>query len=99
MYTLRLLAPVYTERQKLPGMMRQRLKDSFSQLTQDPRPHNSVELRLIEDFPLEVRRLRVEKWRVLYTIDPEFAEITILAIRKRPPYDYQDLAELLSQLD
>jgi len=45
-----------------------------------------------------LRRLRIEAWRILYVIDVEWNLITILAVRKRPPYDYKDLQELLDKL-
>jgi hypothetical protein len=46
-----------------------------------------------------VRRLRLERWRVVYVVDEEWSEIGVLAVRKRPPYDYRDLPELLSELN
>jgi mRNA-degrading endonuclease RelE of RelBE toxin-antitoxin system len=47
---------------------------------------------------LEVHRLRIDSWRVLYVIDPEWEIITVLAVRKRPPYNYEDLRDLLPSL-
>ena len=47
---------------------------------------------------LELRRLRIERWRVVYMIDEEWELVTVLAVRKRPPYDYEDLEELLAEL-
>jgi len=46
----------------------------------------------------EVRRIRLDNWRIIYAINDEWGEIGILAIEKRPPYDYQDLEDLLSDL-
>jgi len=46
---------------------------------------------------LELRRLRIERWRVVY-MDEEWELVTVLAVRKRPPYDYEDLEELLAEL-
>ncbi len=37
-------------------------------------------------------------WRIVYTIAELDNIIDILAIRKRPPYDYGDLATLLKSL-
>ena len=48
---------------------------------------------------LEARRLRLDRWRVIYVVDEEWAEIGVLAVRKRPPYEYDDLSELLAELD
>ena len=49
-------------------------------------------------FVLEVRRLRLEHWRVVYIVDEQSAGVGVLAIRKRPLYDYNDLPELLAGL-
>jgi mRNA interferase RelE/StbE len=85
---------------RLPGKMRQRVKRSIDGLQNEPRPAESKRL----DFPdpdqfpglgVEVRRLRLDKWRVLYSIREEEKVVDVLAIRKRPPYDYGDLQELL----
>ncbi len=46
-----------------------------------------------------MRRLRLDRWRVIYVVDDNWEEVGVLAIRKRPPYDYSDLDELLSDLD
>ena len=47
---------------------------------------------------LELRRLRLDNWRVVYVIDESWEIITVLAVRKRPPYDYSDLSALLAEL-
>ena len=47
---------------------------------------------------LEARCLRLDQWRVVYTIDTEWDVITVLAVRKRPPYNYEDLQALIGLL-
>jgi mRNA interferase RelE/StbE len=47
---------------------------------------------------VEARRLRIDQWRVVYTIDSEWEVITVLAVRKRPPYNYEDLQALIELL-
>jgi len=42
--------------------------------------------------------LRLDNWRVVYVIDDLWEIITVLAVRKRPPYNYDDLRELLEDL-
>ncbi len=49
-------------------------------------------------MPIEARRLRIDKWRVIYVIDKEWDTIVILAVRKCPPYDYQDLTDIIKRL-
>jgi mRNA-degrading endonuclease RelE of RelBE toxin-antitoxin system len=91
----------FKEIQQLPGALRARIRRVVNSLEKDPRPPGSKPLNVPEDLALhdvEARRLRVENWRVIYVIDEPWATISILAVRKRPPYDYEDLADILSQL-
>ena len=86
---------------KLPGHMRQRVRRAVNDLREAPRPSNSRSLDIPEDLRiegLEARRLRLDQWRVVYTIDTEWELITVLAVRKRPPYNYEDLQALLGLL-
>ncbi len=85
---------------RLPGKVRQRVKRSIDGLQSEPRPPDSKELAFPNPavFPgpdIEVRRIRIDKWRVLYTIREEEKVVDVLALRKRPPYDYGDLHDLL----
>ena len=41
----------------------------------------------------------MDSWRIIYVVDDQLAEVGILAVRKRPPYDYSDLGELLAHLN
>lgn len=100
MYRVRLQAAVYNERKALPGNIRQRMKNLIDSLAEEPRPYNSVELDLEEvDTNWEIRRIRLSMWGVMYAIDEEFQQVAILAIRKRPPYDYEDISDLLVNLE
>jgi mRNA interferase RelE/StbE len=91
---------VYQERKILPGVIRQRIKNMIDALGENPRPHNSIILEWDKaETGWEVRRIRVENRRIIYAIDDEFRQVAILAIRKRPPYDYEDLGDLFSNLE
>jgi len=83
------------EIKKLPGNIRQRIRRAISDLADNSRPHYSEEMDAPDDFDLELRRLRIDPWRVIYVVDEEYSEVGVLAVRKRPPYDYSDLTELL----
>ncbi|HOQ97833.1 MAG TPA: type II toxin-antitoxin system RelE/ParE family toxin [Anaerolineae bacterium] len=80
---------------ELPGHLRQRLRRAIDDLSHEPRPSQSKRLDL-PDATLEVRRLRMDRWRVIYMVDENEHAIDVLGLRKRPPYDYGDLAGLLS---
>ncbi len=78
----------------LPGHVRQRVVRAVRALAEIPRPPESRSLD-VPNVAIEVRRIRLDRWRVIYTIDPEWHEIIVYAVRKRPPYDYGDLETLL----
>jgi hypothetical protein len=40
----------------------------------------------------------MEQWRVIYVIDQELELISVLAVRRRLPYNYDDLRDLLGSL-
>jgi mRNA interferase RelE/StbE len=96
---------VHAQRRELPGNVRQRLKREIEGLSAEPRPPHSraLDLSKIEDklsIPegIEVRRLRLDRWRVIYAVDESWQAVIVLALRQRPPYDYEDLDELITGL-
>jgi mRNA interferase RelE/StbE len=85
----------------LPGNMRQRVRRAIQDLLHQPRPAQSKPLAIPDELQsegIEVHRLRLEQWRVIYVIDAELEMITVLAVRRRPPYTYDDLQDLLRSL-
>jgi mRNA-degrading endonuclease RelE of RelBE toxin-antitoxin system len=89
------------EIRRAPGGMRQRIMRLLRDLEQEPRPSESRVL----DTPkaavslkpgTELRRIRLAAWRVVCLLDEGANVVTVLAVRKRPPYQYDDLAELLA---
>jgi mRNA interferase RelE/StbE len=93
---------VYKERKRLPGYVRQRIKRAFDSLVDDPRPPGSQALDVTGlDVPpgVELCRLRMDQWRVIYGVDDDKHWVWILAVRQRPPYDYKDLDDLVSRLE
>ena len=81
----------------LSGNIRQRIRRAIRDLAQNPRPPRSKGL----DFPLnfaEPRRLRLEEWRIVYAIIEDVKLVAVVAVRRRPPYDYTDLAELFTDI-
>jgi mRNA interferase RelE/StbE len=95
LYRIYLPPQVYREIKALPGHVRRKVKGAIADLANQPRPPQSKTL----NFPgadREARRLRLNKWRVVYAVSEDEQTVSILAVRKRPPYDYQDLLDLLA---
>jgi len=92
---------VHEARKRLPGRFRQRVKQAITSLADEPRPPKSQALDVSDlDVPpeVEVRRIRMDPWRVVYAVNDTEAWVWVLAVRKRPPYDYEDLEELLAKI-
>ena len=98
-YTVYVVPDEFHTIKQLPGSVRQRVKRAIDDLADNPRPSNSKQLDVSdeEDLACEVRRLRIHNWRVVYRITEEEKAVDVVAVRKRPPYDYGDLAELLGR--
>jgi mRNA-degrading endonuclease RelE of RelBE toxin-antitoxin system len=100
-YDLWLEPEVHHARKDLPGNFRQQIKRAVEQLAVDPRPAGSAPLDVSEiDVPLavEVRRLRLPPWRIIYAVNDDEQWVWVLAIYRRPPYDYEDLDQLVAKL-
>jgi mRNA-degrading endonuclease RelE of RelBE toxin-antitoxin system len=100
-YRLWLEAEVHEGRNDLPGKVRQRIKKLIDGLSAQPRPSISKTLDtedLAVPAQIEIRRLRLENWRIIYAVNDAEKWVWVLAIRQRPPYDYEDLTELASPL-
>jgi mRNA-degrading endonuclease RelE of RelBE toxin-antitoxin system len=85
----------------LPGNVRQQIRWLVKTLGAEPRPRDSRSLDTPSESSLpglELRRLRLGNWRVVYVVDEAWEIVTVLAVRKRPPYDYSDLSELIADL-
>jgi mRNA interferase RelE/StbE len=101
-YKVYVLPGAWKEIKRLPGNMRQRVKRAIDGLGEDPRPPGSVALDMTglpeKATEVELRRLRIERWRIVYAITERDLYVDVLAVRKRPPYDYGDLERLLAEL-
>lgn len=91
-------------RTRLPGDVRQRVRRAIDDLAQEARPPTSRGLTLPEGLDTtiktewEARRIKLDDWRIVYVVSETWHEIGVLSLRPRPPYDYDDLAELLAEL-
>ncbi|MBI3960493.1 MAG: type II toxin-antitoxin system RelE/ParE family toxin [Chloroflexi bacterium] len=97
-YQLEVSSAAQREIQGLPGHVRQRVRRATRDLADNPRPAGSRRL----DFDLatgEPRRVRLDRWRIVYAvIEADVKLVVVLAVRRRPPYDYSDLPELFDDL-
>ena len=94
-------AEVHAGRDQLPGKLRQRVKKLIHDLSVQPRPPASTLLDmsgLALPDQVEIRRIRLENWRIIYALNETEKWVWVLALRQRPPYDYQDLEELTARL-
>ena len=82
---------------QLPGHGRQRVIRAIDALAHEPRPASSQALRQA-DLRIELRRIRLARWRIVYAVSETDRIVDVLAVRRRPPYDYGDLPGLLRSL-
>jgi mRNA interferase RelE/StbE len=84
-YSVYVTPSALSEVKDLPGHVRQRVKRAIDDLAANPHPPGSKTLDLSDSEILPITE--AEK-----TVD-------VLAVRKRPPYDYGDLEELLKGVE
>jgi mRNA interferase RelE/StbE len=84
------------EAKALSGHIRQRVKRAIGDLASNSRPPESRKLE-IAGIEAEIRRLRLDQWRIIDAVTEAERAVDVLAVRKRPPYDYGDLQELINQ--
>jgi mRNA interferase RelE/StbE len=94
-YVVYVTPQAWREIRELPGHVRQRVKRAIDALQDTPYPAGSKKLDTPADLQIALWRIRLDKWRILYAISEADQTIDVLAVRKRPPYDYGDLSELL----
>lgn len=98
LYTVYVTPSAWREIKDLPGHMRQQIKRAIDALADNPHLPASKALIIPEELKYEVRRFRLDKWRVVYAVTEEDKAVDVLTVRKRPPYDYSDLEKLLADM-
>jgi mRNA-degrading endonuclease RelE of RelBE toxin-antitoxin system len=102
-YSVILPPEVRLEIRNLPGNLRPRVIQVLEELKSNPIPAKTKKLEtmaLDQAMPpgFSLYRTRLDNWRIIYVVEEEFTLITILAIRKRPPYQYEDFQTLVDRL-
>jgi len=87
-YRLRIPKSVQAEIGRLPGNVRQRVKRAIAGLAFEPRPENATEL---EDELAGFWRLKLDDYRIIYTIADDLIVIEIIRVGKRTPKTYVGL--------
>lgn len=82
MYRLRLPRSVRQEIERLPGDIRQRVKRTLAGLCIEPRPANASELT---DELAGLWRVKLEEYRIIYSIDDDIVAVEIVRVAKRTP--------------
>lgn len=103
LYQVEVTSLVRKEIRELPGNIRQRILRLLKELREEPRPNSSQRLDTAKlgielESSIGLYRIRIESWRVVYVVEEELRLLTVLAIRKRPPYQYDDLYQLIDEL-
>jgi mRNA-degrading endonuclease RelE of RelBE toxin-antitoxin system len=100
-YELYVEPTVHEARKALPGNVRQRVRAQIEALALAPRPRNSRPLKtegLDLSTKTQIRRIRLDRWRIVYAVNDAEHWVWVLGIYRRPPYNYEDLADLANRL-
>ncbi|MHC4176362.1 MAG: type II toxin-antitoxin system RelE family toxin [Planctomycetota bacterium] len=95
-YTVYVIPRAWKGIRDLPGNVRQRVKGAIDTFADNPCPPESKKLDTPE-LECDVYRLRLDKWRIVYAVAEAEKVVDVLGVRKRPPYDYGDLGQLLEE--
>ena len=58
-----------------------------------------VDPQALADAKAAPGNIRTGDWRVVYAVSDSAQWVWVLAVRKRPPYDYGDLEQLLATIE
>lgn len=81
--------------EQLPGNIRSRIRRVILSLRDEPVVPQSRPLNMDLPSTQELRRVRLDDWRLIYLVDNDEHRVYVLAVRHRPPYSYDDLAFLV----
>jgi len=87
-YRLKISNEVQRQIARLPGNIRQRIRQAIAGLAYNPRPPQAKQM---EDDLAAYYRLRLENYRVIYAIDDDVVLISVVPVTMRTPKTYDDL--------
>lgn len=96
-YTVYVAPEALREIRVLPGHMRQRVRRTVDALARNPRFPKRKKLDVPELDP-QLFRVRLDRWRIVYAVTEEDRTVDVLAVRRRPPYDYGDHGALIAAM-
>ncbi len=88
LYRLKLSTEAQQQIARLPGNIRQRIRQTIAGLAYQPRPPQAKQMA---DELANYYRLRIENYRIVYTIDDDIVLIEIIRVAKRTAKTYDDL--------
>lgn len=87
-YRLRIEREAEQQIERLPGHMRQRVKRTIAALATNPRPATA---KPMEPPHSDKWRLRLENYRIIYTIEDEIVLVSVIRVGRRTQSTYEDL--------
>lgn len=87
-YRVKVLKRAQAQVEALPGHMRQRVRRTISQLANDPRPEAA---KALYGELKGYYRIRIDAYRIIYTIHDEVVLVEIVRVAKRTPGTYDGL--------
>lgn len=87
-YQIRIEHEAERQIERLAGHIRQRIKRTIAELAVNPRP---VHAKRMEPPYEDKWRLRLEHYRIIYTIEDEIVLVTVIRVAKRTSATYDDL--------
>lgn len=88
-YRLRIAKSVQRDIDRLPGNIRQRIRRGIAGLVHNPRPALA---KAMEEELAGYYRLRVDNYRINYTIDDDVVLVEVIRVARRTPNAYDDLS-------
>lgn len=84
-YLLRTSPRIRKDMRLVPARIRPQVNDTIDDLAHDPYPPNAEELR---DHYQRVWKIKVDGWRIFYTVNEADRIVKIISVQRRTPNTY-----------